>query len=345
MVAGFAALFVHAAGEYRALRRLHGVWFQGDPLSVPDPEIGFGPNRGGLSRFRVRGADHFVDVATNLQGLRVPPDQRQTALAAADVVAVGCSFTFGYGVEAEQAYPAVAARTAGLIIANRAVTGYGTLGAVMALERSGGLHPKVVTYGFTDVHLKRNLRPCAPFALPICSPQARVEITAEGPRLRPPVGGEWRERLNQRLMADLDRPDEAADGWRGLAKMVEGAFTTLTMPDWANTPENQAAALAFLLRRMKAATDAMGARLVIVRIPDPKGLTAAGVPRDLGPPPEILLRSLPPGVELIDEAPTLAAIPPEQSLRVSPTDGHPGPTAHRAIGEDLGRRLRAMIPP
>lgn len=337
--AGFAATFFFAQSEYRALRHSYGgVWTRGDPLYVPDPEIGFGPYRGGVTQFHVRGTDRFVEVSTNPQGLRVPPGRRQTSVTSADVVTVGCSFTFGHGVDAAEAYPAVAAEVSGLTVANAAFSAYGTTGALLALERLSALRPKVVVYGFLDAHMKRNVSPCAPGPFAMCRSQAYVAITARGPEIRPPSGGDWGGRLGRRLLAELDRPEGLADGWRGLALLAGNAVARLTTPHWTDSPENQEAALSFLLHRMKGAAAAMGARLVVVRIPSE--LTGADAPRGFSPVPAALTRSLPPGVELIDETSTVAALPPHQSLRLSSPDGHPAPLVHRAIGEDLGQRLR-----
>lgn len=338
----FTAFALYAQDQYRSLRRTLGSWSQGDPIMTADPEIGFALNRSGSSRFHIRGTDRFVAAAANPQGLRVPPEQRSQSFTSADVVAIGCSFTYGHGVEAEQAYPAVLAEASGLSVVNAGVQAYGSLGSLLAFQRVVALRPKIVTYGFIAPHMQRNLTPCAPTPLPICRSQAYVRFGPNGPQIQPPTASRWSVALSEYVFAGLDLPDNGGDWWRGVALLAGSTVSKLATPSWQDNPQRQEEALAFVLRRLKAATDAVGARLIVVNIPQP--LARAGEPRPPQPVSDLLLRALPSGVELIDEAPVVAAIPPEIDLRVAERDGHPSVAVHRAIGLDLAKRLRGDGP-
>lgn len=337
---GLAGIYYYAQGEYRALRQKWGSWSHGDPIMIHDSLIGFSLNPGALSSFHVRGTERFVDVAANPQGLRVSPALRQTALSAADGVAIGCSFTFGHGVTAEEAYPSVAAKVSGLSVVNVGVQAYGTVGSLLALRRLTGLHPKFVAYGFIPPHLGRNLSPCAPTPLPICRAQAYVAFGNNGPEIRPaPSSAAWSLPVSEYVLAGLDKPEGLADGWRGLVLLGGSALSLLTTPSWSDTPELRQAALTFLLAEMKKTADEVGARLVVVNIPQP--LAKDNEPRLALPVPEELRQAMPARVELIDESPVVAAIPSTVPLRLSEQDGHPSAAVHQAIGQDLGQRFGA----
>ena len=77
-------------------------------------------------------------------------------------VAVGDSFTFGRGVEAEEAWPEQLSRLAGRNFANLGVGGYGPPQYTSVLKRYGlALNPELVLYG---TYLDNDLRDAAVFA-------------------------------------------------------------------------------------------------------------------------------------------------------------------------------------
>ena len=139
-------------------------------------------NPGGLHWYHPPGTprDVLVEVATNLDGHRVAADARWQHDGPADIVAVGCSFTFGFGVKTDEAFPARLAHILGRPVVNAGVPAYGTVGSLDALDGALHLRPRVIVYGLVDVHLERNVRPCAPAWTPYCRPQARVVRDHEG---------------------------------------------------------------------------------------------------------------------------------------------------------------------
>src|SRR6266850_1022453 len=98
-------------------------------LMLPDAEIGWvlAPSFKGVGR----GPGWSVTIATDSLGLR----DREYDLddVAARIVVIGDSYTFGFGVEAEETFPKVAERElmrtslAGVEVVNAGVNGYGPL--------------------------------------------------------------------------------------------------------------------------------------------------------------------------------------------------------------------------
>jgi hypothetical protein len=110
-------------------------------------------------------ADYRINVRTNSMGIR---DDREFQLAKPDntfrVVGLGDSFTFGYGVEKEETYLALAEKTLremgmNVEIINLAVSGFGTAEQIIMLEKVGlGFDPDMVTVGFYVNDIADNVR-------------------------------------------------------------------------------------------------------------------------------------------------------------------------------------------
>ena len=99
-----------------------------------DPEIGWilvGPHR----QAHVS-SDFDVTVRIDRHGRRVPAVQGSPQSAAA-IVFLGDSTTFGWGVEAEEAFPELVGAALGQRVANLAVPGYGVDQSVALFERQG----------------------------------------------------------------------------------------------------------------------------------------------------------------------------------------------------------------
>jgi len=330
-----------AAGYYTLRARAYSsldLVLEGDFPIEADEEMGFVPIRNGASvrrhprtglSYRIFTSDRRARVSA--RGEATPP--------AVDLMTIGCSFSWGHGVENPETYTAILARRHGLRVANLAFSSYGTVQAVQMLERNRDLHPKVVVYGVIQDHLKRNLSPCAPVYGPACLPYAWVDFDAqERPFLHPPNNddydfsrrfwdafffrrGTWARRLEVALEADARR----------LAN---------PLPDDDGGPEHRRKGMTFLLERMRAAARGIGAPLVVVYIPYlERGGTQA---------PSAALASALAGVEapdvtVVDLAPVVArhyADPASPLLRFE-RDRHPSPAAHALFADALEPALRA----
>ena len=102
-------------------------WFAGGNhprfLFQADPDSGYGLRPGFHGREIARGHEFDVPVAIDARGLR---DHRHTAPPRPLVLALGDSMTFGEGVDAEQAWPAVLERALGVRAVDGGVPGYGS---------------------------------------------------------------------------------------------------------------------------------------------------------------------------------------------------------------------------
>jgi hypothetical protein len=329
-VAGYYALRVRA---YSSLDHV----LEGDFPIEADDEIGFVPVRNGATLRRHPRMGLAYHLFTSDRRARVSARGEATP-SRVDLMTVGCSFSWGHGIENPETYTAVIARRAGLRAANLAFASYGTVQALQTLERNLDLRPRVVVYGVIQDHVKRNLSGCAPAYGPACLPCAWVDFDPGGrPFLHPPDRdayafnrrfwdtfffrrGSWPRRLAVTVEADVRRL---------------GGETPFDMGD----PASRQAGIEFLLGRMRALTRKGGAHLVVVYIP----YLERGGTNPIPPALSAALRSLSgDGVTVLDLAPVVAryyADPARPLLRFE-RDAHPNEAAHVLIADELEATLR-----
>ncbi len=146
--------------------------FRVDPFEITDrlllalfpPEVGiwefddrYGYNHrpGSSGRFQKGEIDVQYDI--DPQGFRVTPDPERPR---GRIVCLGCSFTFGTGVEDDEPYPYVLGEDywKDYKVRNRGLTGWGTQHAYLALleELQETVSPTMVFYGWIPSHRERN---------------------------------------------------------------------------------------------------------------------------------------------------------------------------------------------
>lgn len=110
---------------------------------VPDPLLGF-RHLPDLDVVLAGHPDFSYRLRTNSRGLRTAIEDGPV-----DVVALGDSFTGGYGVDEKVAWPAQLARLGGLTVANLGISGFGA-GSELAMLRQEGLRlrPRLVLWQF-----------------------------------------------------------------------------------------------------------------------------------------------------------------------------------------------------
>jgi hypothetical protein len=330
LLAGYYALRVRA---YSSL----DLVLEGDFPIEADDEIGFVPVRNGATVRRHPRAGLAYHLFTSDRRARVSARGEATP-PNVDLMTIGCSFSWGHGVENPETYTAVIARRTGLRVANLAFSSYGTVQAVQMLERNLDLRPRIVVYGVIQDHVKRNLSGCAPAYGPACLPCAWVDFDAAGrPFVHPPDRGAYA--FNRRFW---DTFFFHRGSWlRRLAVTVEADARLLageTAHDKGD-PAARQASLEFLLGRMRALTRKGGAHLVIVYIP----YLERGGTNPAPPALAAALRSVTgDGVTILDLAPVVAryyADPARPLLRFE-RDAHPNPAAHALIADELVGTLR-----
>jgi len=136
-------------------------------LHLPDPALGW------VLTDHIRYRKRLIDSAGVLQydatytvesgRRRTPAAPPAPGLKSAPpvVIAAGCSFTFGHGLDDEDTWPwLLQEQLPERQVLNAAVMGYGTDQALMAAERQLRLHPaEAVILGFGDFQIERNRGP------------------------------------------------------------------------------------------------------------------------------------------------------------------------------------------
>ncbi len=318
--------------------------FQGDAYFEPDAELGFVQKPNAVA-WCIR--PPVYAIYTDSRGVRVGR-LGQESPERADVVAVGCSYTWGDGVSASDTYASVLARKTGLAVVNLAVPSYGTVGSLLTMKRAARYQPQVVVYGFMEDHTHRNVEPCASSASPYCRPLPYVDFDASNtpsihpPRPQPPEW--WASRYFRHVL--MPHPFNWRDVFwavqRDLARF--SPHRKLREDELARyvSPEREAKALSFLFSRMVEEARAMRVKLVIAYIP---------LIYNVHPPKSDFLTALEPhlgspGISFVDLTGPLAdyvrAHGPD-SLKAGGFDTHPNEEAHELMASELAPAVEKAL--
>lgn len=295
---------------------------EGPPVAVHDPLLGWRLRP--LARERHRTAEYDVAVRVNAQGFRadrvyseVPPT------GVSRVVAVGNSFTYGQGVEAHEAFPALLERgLPATEVVNLGVAGYGTDQQLLMLESRGlRFRPEVVLLGLYMTNVFRNDDAVhGRFGKPVfrLGPEgelvlANVPVPAAGAAAVPrETGIVARSPLLSKVWDRLE--------YRGFGEV------------WATT--------AAILDRFAAVCRARGARLVVVVIPTEQAVQGGALGRALQAQSlRRLAAILPAGGQLtvVDTTPALLAARESGGLVYFPLDGHLNAAGHAVVAREIVR--------
>jgi hypothetical protein len=282
---------------------------------------------------------------TDHRRARVGAKDRQTP-DTIDIMTIGCSYTWGHGVENDSTYASKLEEKTGLRVANFGMGGYGTVQSLLMLHRNLNTQPRIIIYGFLNVHITRNLSPCAPSHQPICLAVPYVAFNQEDdPYIHVPLLQNT-ARLSNQFYREVNlsgfhpdhalfRPEHLLWGPRiGLSRLISG----YRMQQEMTHPGHRQRSLDFLLRNMVQAAERIRAHLVIVHIP----LLYRN--SSLEPPPELVraLASLNGRVTFLDMRPIIAEHyqnPANPDLFLA-NDGHPNELAHELIAEELTAFLK-----
>jgi hypothetical protein len=314
----------------------------GDWLMERDDEIGFVATRNGATTIEAPGGGHGFHVYTDARSARVDAPGMQTP-AHVDVMAVGCSFTWGAGVESEQAWPRQLSRILGVDVANLGMGSYGSVQAFQTMVRNADLTPKVVVYAFIENHLRRNLSPCAPNYVPFCLPVSYLEREGDWVVLRPPLMEYFSPDDNRAFSREVVlREDSGLLAWLLRAKWAAKITSFDYRGPQVADPDahTMAAALRAIMQGMTDEAARMGAELVVLHVPNlPRG--------NVRPPPAALTSALAgKRVTLVDFSPVAAefyAREPSGTLILGADDAHPNALAHRLIAEALAPVVRPLL--
>ena len=272
-------------------------------------------------------------VQLDSRGARVPSRSMETP-APVDVMLIGCSFAFGWGVNEVDTFSGLIRENLHVRVANLGIPGTGTASALRSLERNRDLAPRVIVYTFVADHLRRNLSPCAPLPTPGCVSVPYVDWTTNEARIVDPVGSraDFDEALRlNRMIAEnrlIDAPVLAFRFLQGMAWMLGRNLLSLNPDNAGNVAAHGGASLTFLLERILDESRSLGAAIVFLHVPE-RLAPAELVSKEI-------VDFLPSDVVLVDTAPALNQYTQISSLPLSvPDDGHPNATAHQIIARTL----------
>ena len=322
------------------------VRYTGDADIEFDREIGFLRPPHATTR-RVQG-DVDYTIHTDARGARVdaPGDETPPRV---ELLTVGCSFSEGHGFANEATFTDVVGRELGIATANFAVGSYSGVQAALSLERHADLRPKVIVYGLIEDHLRRNLDPCALNFFPTCLQVPTVDGFDDGALRFTTLdatgfgGVALTNDLLQlphdptplrRVTLGLRTAWHEYRDWRVPA--VVAAMSRLNEP-------NRVAGERYVLQRMAARAEAIGATLVVLHMGRLDG-RAANDPFDgWRPLPDAIRDGLPAGVVFIDTADAVAEHQrrhPDRPLYLSRRDLHPSAEAHALSARLIADAIR-----
>jgi lysophospholipase L1-like esterase len=310
------------------------VHVEGDPFFSYDPEVGYVARPNSSARWTAFGADGKISlqfqVHTDGRGARVANRGEQNPKPV-DIVFVGDSFTWGYGVEGHETFALKTITALGGTGANLAVAGYGTTHSLQLLRRNRDLAPKLVIYPLLRDHLWRNVSSCARSAYPFCLDYSHVAWNEKGQPYVALPRTDGVARVHRQMRAEQGGLDPVTWIIHGLDVIVARLRFRAADAN-ASDREKQDAALAFLIREMASTASEMKAALLIVYLPD----------QSMSPSPEMLSQSAQKlGYRFLELSESFMKVGVAARSRLSlPNDGHPSAAGHALIAEELIAYIR-----
>ncbi len=301
----------------------------GDFTIVDDDEIGFvAPSRGHTVRHHLdSGLKYFL--FTDERGARVSHGHDADSRSA-DIVTIGCSFSWGHGIENDSTYSSRLETKTGLSVCNLSLGSYGTVQSLLRLRRNLDLAPSIVIYGFIADHVRRNLSPCAPNYSPLCLSTPFVAFDDDNnPYIHPPTHPRSVE-LNRRFYREVtSRSFSFSHLWWGMRLIHSRMFIRQARTDSVA----RFVSMKYLIRQLQELTVSIRAQLIVVYIPALDQDTTA-------PPPRELVAALVPSIIFVDMAEPVRKyyLNHDRPLHLG-MDKHPNSTAHALIADELARAV------
>ncbi len=279
-------------------------------------------------------------VRVNEFGLRGPTASAQPAPGVHRILALGDSVTFGLGVPAEEAFPAVLERElgGGHEVLNGGVEGYNTEAELAYLRQRGlALRPEtvVVAFNLNDYDYAPVL---GPLGILTRDPAARVprrslaNVSEFYFLLRWLVATRGRPWGDPRVMAAFTpRPGERFSD-------LDRYISVLRKRYYAHPSDERWRVLVDSLRGLGETARASGVRLLLAILPD--GDQVGVAKPDLLPQQKVLAVCAEARLDCLDLYPTFAAAAKDGELFLDIM--HPNAAGHRLVARALAERLRGL---
>jgi lysophospholipase L1-like esterase len=323
--------------------------FVTDPrgLFVASPRLGYVmvPHfRGEHAKF----GQFKVEIETNSQGLR---DREFSAKGERErILVLGDSVTFGWGVEADEAFPkqleSLQATRAGRTpfeVVNAGVWGYNTLQETAYVEAgAGGYEPDLVLVGFTSpVTIERNWKSLQDGVItvePMTERRALRRFLKAHSNLFSFLERQWvyQGRLYLMILGALQQVGLARESAALAEDPARSRPHALALK--VTDPDAVAAASVDLLETLETSVRALGARMVVVVFPSAPAIAE----RLAGEQPESMERRLTrllieklteAGIESLDLSPALAELSRDQTLYLPHDTVHINALGHKKSAE------------
>ncbi len=319
------------------------IRLSGDWLMERDDEMGFVPKRNGSTEIHHLDSGLRYHIFTDGRSARVDAPGAQTP-SHVDIVTIGCSFTWGHGVESEQTYAQQLGRILNVSVANFGMGSYGSVQSFQVLARSADLKPKVVVYGFIRDHLRRNLSPCAPNYVPFCLPVSYLKRENDWIILQPPHMEYFAPEDNRAFMAEIAMRDPSGPfDWfldaKWAARIAWFKYRNVATITYDDSPQTEAAGIHAMIDAMAEAATGMGAKLVVLNLPYLRRGRTQPVP------PALTNALAGKDVTFVDFAPITSEFYARNATGtlILGDDPHPNPLAHRMIAETLAPVVRPLL--
>jgi hypothetical protein len=337
-VAGALALWIVPQALYDPPRTPYDVslFLEENPVVQSDSRVGF-VIRPNISVIAFAGKVAYP-VHTDGRSARVDAPGKQSP-GQVDIITVGCSVSWGDGVENQDTFTSIVARKLGLTAANLSWSSFSGLQAAERITSNIDLKPKYIIYGFFEQHLDRNVRPCSEIRSPICLRRPYITF-ANGPRTVPALADQsdslaeirrWYRATAQSTDAFRSRWTDIY--WTGREK-IRQVLTVLEKSADPTDAEKITAQL-IVLERMKRQASELGARLIIAYIP--LYFTDVKDPADA-----FVHFAQEQGATLVNLAPALRSMKAAGRTIGIPGDGHPTSETHAAFATEILKAVRSL---
>jgi len=341
-VLAFAVVVVHKTVTNPS-RSVHGVsFFESDRYQYQaNPETAFEPRPG------FTGISDLTEAKTyftyDMLGARVDNPGVETTIPVY-LMTIGCSQSWGQGVNNNQTFTAVLAKRLKKPVANFSVPSYGGVGSLLRLRQHINLKPKVIVYAFWEDHFNRNVDRCSKTTgSPVCLEMPTVQFDVENyPYLQFPSNAI--RNLESTRMWFLEASGQT-DKYRtyltdfywsaySVWRSIEKEYRQITGHPEELSDEKKIAAANFVLDQMKLTVDLVEARLVVVYIPLYFDNTMRRAPQDMK------ISAERKGITFIDMTNRLQAMRMTGVPLAIPGDGHMTTAVHLAVADEVMNELQ-----